>query len=210
MSARSPRQGVRLRRPAIVLLAAGAIGPMLGLMIGLAVRQPPALPIPDKAQLRSARGPWLLINESRSLPRGLYRRLDAPVVLGSIVAVKPPPSAGAYLRAANAPEDLHLLKRVAAGPGDRVCVTRVAGDQARGGAPRAEPQTLKNGGRILLLEALETDAGRRPLPDGTGCRLLQPGLVFILGDGPRSFDSRYFGPAPTGSLSGPYVLAVPW
>lgn len=63
---------------------------------------------------------WLL-NETSSVPRGLYRLTvsgpGARVQAGDVVAVRPPVSARAYLEDLGAPRDARLLKRVVAGPG---------------------------------------------------------------------------------------------
>jgi type IV secretory pathway protease TraF len=68
---------------------------------------------------------------------------------------------------------LVLLKRIAAVSGDGVCLE----------------------GRKLIIRGLSV---AEALADGPApaslCRALTASEVFLLGDGPRSFDSRYFGP----------------
>ena len=63
---------------------------------------------------------WL-VNESSSLPRGLYLRSPAAPAVGQIVAVTPPPAARSYLSSLGAGPDARLLKRVAATSGEVVC-----------------------------------------------------------------------------------------
>ena len=61
-----------------------------------------------------------LINESPSLPRGLYvRSADQTVRAGAVVAVFPPAAGRAYLADLGWPEGLPLLKRVSAVGGER-------------------------------------------------------------------------------------------
>ena len=57
----------------------------------------------------------VLINESPSLPRGLYLRWGERIERGSIVAVGQPVEVRAYLARLGMPAEVLLLKRVAAG-----------------------------------------------------------------------------------------------
>jgi type IV secretory pathway protease TraF len=41
------------------------------------------------------------------------------------------------------------------------------------------------------------------LPAWSGCRTLTHEQVFLLGDNPRSFDGRYFGPTVAADVLGP-------
>ncbi len=135
-----------------------------------------------------------LVNESSSLPRGLYVRAPgASAERGAIVAVRPPPAARSYLAHLGAPPEARLLKRVAAVGGDWVCA---GPDQVR--TPRGPVSVL---GRDRL---------GRPLPAWRDCRRLVSGEVFLLGDAPTSFDSRYFGPADEDMIDGVYRAALTW
>jgi type IV secretory pathway protease TraF len=147
--------------------------------LGLAVR---ALPSPA------------LVNESPSIPRGLYlRALDQRLRPGAVVAVAPPPEARRYLEGLGMPPGTPLLKRVAAVAGDHVC--RQGADlQWRGGAVRA----------------LSRDRRGIGLPAWSGCRRLAADELLVLGDTPTSFDSRYFGPARRAAVEGVYVEALTW
>ena len=85
-----------------------SVGPILGLvLLGGAMIDGPALAI---------------VNESPSLPRGLYLRNDAASPeRGAVVTVPQPPSVRAYLARLGMPADVRLIKRVAATAGDAVC-----------------------------------------------------------------------------------------
>jgi type IV secretory pathway protease TraF len=136
----------------------------------------------------------LLINESSSLARGVYRRLPvAEPGRGAIVAVDPPAEVRAYLSGLGAPPDLPLLKRVVAVGGDRVC---------REGARVTGPG--------FAVRALAADRRGVGLPEWTGCRRLGRSEVFLLGDGVASFDSRYFGPVGLDRIRGVYTEVWTW
>lgn len=135
---------------------------------------------------------WL-VNETPSLPRGIYHLSLAPVSRGAIVAVTPPRPARQYLRQLGAPPGARLLKRVAAVRGDTVC---------RHGQQLTWPRGA--------VTALSVDRRGRPLPQWQGCRPLGGDEVLVLGDTPNSFDSRYFGPVRTTEIDGPYREAWRW
>jgi conjugative transfer signal peptidase TraF len=135
-----------------------------------------------------------LVNETRSLPRGLYVRRfhDAPD-RGRLVAFAQPEAARSYLAKLGAPPDMMLLKRVAAVGGDHVCLKR---DRLH--APGA-------GVRVM-----GQDRAGAPLPHWTGCRILETDELFLLGDSPESFDSRYFGPVRLQDTKGVFATAATW
>lgn len=135
----------------------------------------------------------LLVNESASVPRGLYRRTAESVAAGRIVAVVPPPGARAYLASLGAGPDARLLKRVVASSGDLVC--------GRDG------ELAWPGGRV---RARSKDRRGRPLPTWRGCRRLNRDEVLVAGDTPTSFDSRYFGPVRTSEVDGVYREIWRW
>lgn len=140
----------------------------------------------------------VLINESPSLPRGLWLR-DAPITpdrplrRGDVVAVPQPPEVRPVLAALGVPADLPLLKRVAAVGGDRVC--------ADGRGLVAPFRTVR---------VTQRDGLGRPLPTWTGCRALGPDEVLLLGDTAASFDGRHFGPVPKDRLLGRYRELLTW
>lgn len=135
---------------------------------------------------------WL-VNESPSLPRGVYRLTGEPASRGAIVALTPPPQGGRYLAGLGAPPGARLLKRVAATPGESVC-------------RRGRQLTWPRG----WVAALPRDRRGRALPQWRGCRSLAADEVLVLGDTPNSFDSRYFGPIRTSEIAGVYEEVWRW
>lgn len=147
------------------------------------------------AASRPGPAPRLLVNESASVPRGLYLRRDglAPEP-GRLVALRQPAGpARAYLRALGAPPEMRLLKRVAAAAGDPVCV--------RGRALATTTAAVSIPAR---------DRRGVTLPSWRGCRRLGAGELLVLGDTPASFDSRHFGPIPRDQVDGVYVEVLRW
>ena len=135
-----------------------------------------------------------LINESPSLPRGLYGRIPgAEVRAGSTVAVPQPVRAQAYLSSLGMPREVLLIKRVVAVGGDAVCFD---GDAV-----------MTPVGRRLVLAR---DRQGTALPRWAGCRRLAADELFLLGDTAGSFDSRYFGPVRRSEVYGVYREVVTW
>ncbi len=135
-----------------------------------------------------------LVNESASLPRGVYvltptgkPRREA------VVAIAQPPSVRPYLSGLGMPDKVLLIKRVAAVGGDRIC---------RRGKHVSTP-----GRRV---RAREADRRGVPLPRWEGCRRLGPDELFLLGDSGASFDSRYFGAIRRDQVLGVYREALTW
>jgi len=160
-----------------VVAPAAALGGLIAL--ALAARAAPTL---------------ALVNQSPSLPEGLYLRAasDAPG-RGAVVAVRQPALARAYLAKLGMPADVRLLKRVAAVAGDDVC---------------ASPGAVQVGGRRLPVR--ERDRLGTALPIWRGCRRLAKGELFLVGDTPASFDSRYFGPVAAAQVEGVFRKVVRW
>lgn len=157
-----------------------SVGPILGLvLLGGAMIDGPALAI---------------VNESPSLPRGLYLRNDpAAPERGAIVTVPQPPSVRAYLARLGMPADVRLIKRVAATAGDAVC---------------SDGRWLLAPGRMV--EVRGKDRIGAELPVWRGCRRLGADERFLLGDTPTSLDSRYFGPVRTAQIEGVYRETLTW
>ena len=161
----------RGRKRARIALALTLLG--LGL-IGLATLGRPA--------------PWLVWNASASVPIGLYRVLPGKPIRGDLVLVRTPSSVRqlaaerGYL-----PQNVPLVKRVAALDGDIVCAT---------------DDVISVNGRVVA-ERLARDRLDRPLPAWTGCQILEPNDVFLLmEDVSDSFDGRYFGPVRQAAIIG--------
>jgi type IV secretory pathway protease TraF len=147
------------------------------------------------AMTLAARAPKLvLVNESPSLPKGLYARVPrGGVVRGAIVAIPQPVVARPYLASLGMPAEVRLIKRVGAASGDEVC---------------ASPGALTLRGRILVVR--DHDRFGATLPVWRGCRRLGADELFLLGDTANSFDSRYFGPAPRGQVEGVFREVAAW
>lgn len=127
-----------------------------------------------------------LYNPSASLPRGVYLRDDGPHRRGAIVTVLARDVALQYASARDFTDaGDRFLKRIAAGPGDRVCAN---------GAVMAVNHTV--------VRRQFRDAAGRALPLWEGCRTLARGEVLLLGDSADSFDGRYWGPISEGLIEG--------
>lgn len=140
--------------------------------------------------------PPLIINETPSMQKGLYVRIGEATDLksGEIVAMPMPTSAKEYLVGKlGYPANTLLIKRVAALPGDIVCRQR---------------DTLTVAGKVLQAKA--RDRRGNVLPHWQGCQKLSNEEIFVQGDHPGSFDSRYFGPVSQRALSGTYRQVFSW
>ena len=152
------------------------------------------------AALASADAAGLRFNLTPSMPRGLWRVVvrDTPLRRGEVVVLCPPDTgpvrlgaARGYIPAGRCPGGYEpLVKPIAAMAGDVVAVSpsgvTVNGQPVPGTAPLAR------------------DSAGRPLPAvPAGVYPVPPGDVWLLsGHDPRSFDSRYFGPAPVANVQG--------
>jgi conjugative transfer signal peptidase TraF len=140
--------------------------------------------------------PPIIINETPSMQKGLYVRTGNATDLkrGEIVAVPMPKNAKDYLVGKlGYPADTFLIKRVAALPGEIVC---------------RQKDTLSVAGKTLQAKA--HDRHDNVLPNWQGCHQLSNERIFIQGDHPGSFDSRYFGPVSRQGLSGTYLQVLSW
>jgi conjugative transfer signal peptidase TraF len=140
--------------------------------------------------------PPIIINETPSMQKGLYVRTGNATDLkrGEIVAMPMPKTAKEYLVGKlGYPADTLLIKRVAALPGDIVC---------------RQTDTVTVAGKTLQANA--RDRHDNALPDWQGCHKLSNEGIFIQGDHPGSFDSRYFGPVSRHALSGTYRQVLSW
>lgn len=116
--------------------------------------------------------PGVFYRVSEDPARGDYFQFCAPIIVAALPDAMPgePSCSG----------KVPLIKRVVAVAGDRVVV-----DDA---------------GVSVNSERLTNSAPKRaardgsPLPSAVGVHLLRPGQVWVAGEHPDSFDSRYFGP----------------
>jgi conjugative transfer signal peptidase TraF len=140
--------------------------------------------------------PFLVWNASASAPIGLYVvSWNAPVISGETVIARVPQrfrkmaSRRLYL-----PNEVPLVKRVAATPGDLICA-RGRGIYINGAWAAAR---------------FNTDASGRPMPWWQGCKRLRDGQLFLLSaDAPTSFDGRYFGASQGSDVIGKARLVWP-
>lgn len=139
----------------------------------------------------------LRVNTTSSLPKGFYAIVDAPLQVGSVVLVCPPPSrvseearARGYVGfSADCPEQFQrLIKRVVGTPGMTISTSEngllVIDGRAQ---PSSSVKPMDKAGRPL------TAFFTRPATLGNSQYL-------VLGDTEKSFDSRYFGPVEQGSI----------
>lgn len=135
-----------------------------------------------------------LVNESPSLPKGVYLRQPGKGPdRNAIVAVPQPSVARPYLSGLGMPEDILLIKRVAAVGGEVVC---------RHDGEVATPDRV--------VRALTQDRRGVALPTWTGCQRLASDELFLLGDTASSFDSRYYGPVRRDQIEGVYREGLTW
>jgi conjugative transfer signal peptidase TraF len=153
--------------------------------------------------LASADVAGLRINDTSSMPRGLWRVVAERVPLrhGEVVTICPPDTppirlgAGrGYIPPGLCPDGFEpLVKPIAATAGDCVAVSRTG--------------VVVNGRLVPSTAPLTRDSAGRPLrPFTAGTCTVPRGNVWLLSEhDPRSFDSRYFGPVPAAN-----VLGVAW
>ncbi len=123
--------------------------------------------------------PRLVWNASASAPIGLYRieRHDRREV-GDFVLVRPDDRLAKFIAERSyLPENIPLLKRVAAVPGDEIC--------------RRSEAIFVN--EIRVADAQIRDSFGRKMPAWSGCFTLQSDELFLLNDPKGSLDGRYFG-----------------
>ncbi|MCJ8159712.1 S26 family signal peptidase [Sphingomonas sp. LaA6.9] len=124
--------------------------------------------------------PRLVWNTSASAPIGLYFIRPKTRVLRGDTVIARVPQAMRKLAAWRhyLPENVPLVKRVAATPGDKIC--------------GIGPAIFVNGRRVVT--RLRVDARGRSMPWWHGCKTLRQREFFLLMDGhTASFDGRYFG-----------------
>jgi len=160
----------------------------------LAVSAAAALPVAALALASQSPSPLALLNESSSVPKGLYvRSPDQDPRPGRLVTLAQPATAWPYLAGLGVPPDLRLLKRVAATGGEAVCAS-----DGRLRAPRAD------------VAVPDRDRRGVALTPWRGCRLLAADEILLLGDSPTSFDGRYFGPVRRTAIEGVYAEVLQW
>ncbi len=172
-----PRRSSRPRCPVHarrVLLMAGAGLALLG-----------AAAVLDAIVRPSPRFVW---NLSASAPLGLYVvSSKGEIAAGDTVIARVPALWRLWAgRRRYIPINVPLVKRVAAIPGDSVC---------------AIGTLVQINGRGVAIRRLSDGRGR-DMPDWHGCTTLGQREYLLLGDGPDSFDGRYFGPTGRNDIIG--------
>lgn len=134
----------------------------------------------------------LLWNVSASTPRGLYRVFPGGKIHrgDSVISSLQEPYRSLAARRGYLPLGVPLVKRVAAGPGDRIC--------ARGAG------VLIDGRLAAVRKKVDTEG--RKLPAWSGCIDLHDGEYLLFGDSSASFDGRYFGLTRSQQIIGRAVL----
>lgn len=143
----------------------------------------------------------LVLQPSLSMPRGLYWLSPLTVLQrGVIVRVRLPEAIAREGRARGAVRyGNDLVKPVAGLPGDLACW--------EGGY-----LTLTTHGHTFAAYPLRaTDRAGHPIAAPQGCRVLAPHEVLVVSDFHQaSWDSRYFGPVPLGSVLDEATLVLAW
>jgi conjugative transfer signal peptidase TraF len=135
--------------------------------------------------------PRLVWNASASVPPGLYQIVPGPVRPGDLALVRLPPNIAVLAdRRRYLPKSAYLIKLVFAVGGEHVC--------------RLGDRVIARG--TTVVRALRRDSHGRRMPAWHGCRRLAAGDLFVLGNDPHSFDSRYFGAVSATNLVGRAVL----
>lgn len=140
------------------------------------------------------------LNETTSVPKGLWQATQAPLTHGQIVSFCPPDNAlfQLFKKRGYAPERddcpgryTRFLKPIAALPGDTVEVSEVG--------IRVNGKLLRNS------KPLKQDALGRPFPIyPLGTYKVAPHTVWLVSHYvPNSVDARYFGPLPMSAIQSP-------
>lgn len=167
---------------------------MISLTRSALLCSPPAAALVALLLATTVRPALVLINESPSLPKGVYvRALGGAPVRGAIVAIEQPTSVRPYLTDLGMPPEVRLIKRVGAVNGDLVC---------------SDGHSLHAPGRVV--EVRNHDRNGTVLPVWRGCRRLAADELLLLGDTPTSLDGRYFGPVSVAQIEGVYRETLTW
>ncbi len=135
--------------------------------------------------------PRLVWNASASAPIGLYRIKKRPPDIGDYVLVAPDKSLENLIAERGyLPENIPLLKRVAALPGAGIC-------------RQGEGISIDDS---QVAVALPVDSAGRVLPIWEGCIAVSANEIFLLNEPKNSLDGRYFGATHLDDVIG---VAVP-
>ena len=147
----------------------------------------------------------LRVNTTPSIPLGVYRLTDEPLIKGAYVLFCPPPVAvfvmakeRGYVGAGFCPGGYgQLMKRLVAAKNDRVTIT-------------AEGVAV-NGQRLPLSKLIKVDGGGRPLPHYAKSWVLGSTEVLVMSDSNSgSFDGRYYGSIQRSQIVGVIRPVFTW
>ncbi|WP_340124103.1 conjugative transfer signal peptidase TraF [Methylobacter svalbardensis] len=137
------------------------------------------------------------LNTTPSIPVGVYRLTNVPIVKGAYVLFCPPPAAvfdmakaRGYLGAGYCPGGYgHMMKKILAVQDDVVSIGT---------------DGVQINGQLLSLSApIKLDGSGRPLPNYKASWVLDSTEVLVMSDSNRgSFDGRYFGPIQRSQIEG--------
>ncbi len=140
----------------------------------------------------------LRINTTRSIPLGVYRMTDDPIVKGAYVLFCPPKATAfdlakerGYIGPGFCPGGYgYMMKRVFAVQHDVVSVS--------------DDGVTVNGHLLLLSTPIDADSNGQPLPHyRLDQHVLGASEWWVMSDGnARSFDARYFGPIESNHIRG--------
>ena len=139
--------------------------------------------------------PFIVWNASASAPIGLYRIESRAPRIGDFALVKPDAGLEDFIVARGyLPENIPLLKRVAALSGARIC--------------REDIATFIDGSPVA--EALRVDSEGRAMPVWQGCFSLRDDEIFLLNSPANSLDGRYFGATKITQVIGVAIPVLTW
>lgn len=132
--------------------------------------------------------PILVWNASASAPIGLYRiERNERLEVGDYLLVRSDETLAKLIAERGyLPENIPLLKRVAALSGDEIC-------------RESEAIFISD---VRVASALIFDSLGRKMPSWSGCFTLQSDEIFLLNDPDRSLDGRYFGATAAADVIG--------
>jgi conjugative transfer signal peptidase TraF len=147
----------------------------------------------------------LRVNTTPSIPLGVYKLSNEPLIKGAYVLFCPPPApvfelakARGYLGAGFCPGDYgQLMKRLVAAKNDKVTIS------AEG--------VVVNGQRLPLSKPIKIDGGSRPLPYYAKSWVMDSDEVLVMSDSNSgSFDGRYFGSIQRSQIVGVIRPVFTW
>nr|WP_325190816.1 S26 family signal peptidase [uncultured Selenomonas sp.] len=141
----------------------------------------------------------IFFNRTESVPLGFYLRVPLrPLVRGDYVVYEPTELTRRYatVRGYSPKATSKFLKRVGAVAGDAYCID-----------PDTHHFTIEG---TYIGEVFQRDRMDRPLPQQQGTFIVPEDFFLPIGETSRSFDGRYTGVVPTGSIVALVVPLLTW